>query len=179
MAPSSDPANGGLASMCQLEKSLLDLPETDTTLSDGALVSLGIRKAPQLDIDNPGALDGSPVFFQPLDDGPGFRQTVEDTEDEIDGYSICPYKDDHVDRLACATITLSWFDSLADAVYPKDHPKWLGTRQVVPYSDGVWQKADLHFHPAMARGTSSQATLARKWQTEKAAIAPTNRRLSG
>jgi hypothetical protein len=137
MIPFDDPENGGLASMRQLEKSLRDLPETVTTLSDEALISVGIRKAPQLDIDNPGALDDSPVFFQPVDDSPAFRQTVEDTADEIDCYSICPYKDDHVDRLACATITLSWYDSVADAVYPKDHPEWLGTRQVAPYSDRV------------------------------------------
>jgi hypothetical protein len=179
MIPINDPANSGLASMRRLEKSLRGLPETDTTLSDATLISLGIRKAPQLDIDNAGALDASPVFFQPLDGCPEFRQTVEDTWNELDCYSICPYKDDHVGRLACATIALSWYDSVTDAVYPKDQPKWLGRRQMVPYSSRVWQKADLPFHPAMAQGTSSQATLARKWQTEKAGTVPSDRRRSG
>lgn len=134
MAPSNHPATDGLARMRRLEKSLRELPESETTLSEQRLKTLKIQRAPQLNLDNPDALDGSPVFFQPLDDSAEFRKTFMDTVKEFGHYGICPYKKEHVDRLACATQTLSWFHSAARAVYPRDHPEWLGARQVVPCS---------------------------------------------
>ena len=128
MASSSYPAADGLARMRQLEKSLRELPEPETTLSDKRLKSLDIHKAPQLNIDNPDAPDDWPVFFQPLGDSQQFRNTLKEAEKEIRYYSICPYKKEHADRLTCATQTLSWFHSAARAVYPEDEPQWAGTR---------------------------------------------------
>jgi hypothetical protein len=136
-----------------LEKRLMELPHTDTTLADTKLESMGIRRTHRLNIDDPSAIDTWPIFFQPLQDSPDFQKAVAVTEGEVRLWSHCPNKLEHVDRLSCALQTTHWLAStVLEAVglhhlYPADALQWKGQRQIALRDAGLHlgQKANSMF----------------------------------
>jgi hypothetical protein len=115
--------------LVRLEKELMRLPESDRTLSDNRLKSMNIERAPQLDIDNSSAVHSHPVFFEPLPDSPELRRAVVGREQEVRGWSHCPHKNIHDDRLSCAVHTIHWLDGMLPAAeshspYPDGAPRW-------------------------------------------------------
>jgi hypothetical protein len=70
---------------------------------------MGIERAPQLDIDNPTAVDAHPVFFQPFPDTPDFRRAVAEQLREYceswgdhQWWYHCPDELLYTDRVSCA-----------------------------------------------------------------------------
>jgi hypothetical protein len=111
----------------KLEWAIIGLPETERTLSDDKLASLGLYRGPPLNIDNPSGGDRRPVFFQPLDDSPQCRQAVQDYEEESQcPYEFCPREKEHRSGVTCAIQTLDWVEAVADNVYPDSQPEWEG-----------------------------------------------------
>ena len=112
----------------------MELPHTDTTLADTKLESMGIRRTPRLNIDDPSAVDTWPVFFQPFQDSSDFGKAIAVTEGEVRLWSHCPNKLEHVDRLSCALQTTRWLaGTVFEAVtlhhlYPAGAPQWDGQR---------------------------------------------------
>ncbi|KAH6843077.1 hypothetical protein B0I37DRAFT_418200 [Chaetomium sp. MPI-CAGE-AT-0009] len=101
MDPPRFPKDSKFWEVLGLEKDLMGLPESDTTLKTGRLKSMGIERAPLLDIDNdkPVARGAHPVFFQPLPNGPEFRKALAASRRELDelgqNWSTCTRKLEH------------------------------------------------------------------------------------
>ena len=140
MASNRSTANQAFSHVFEIEKHLIEipltLPHTDkshTTISDQQLATLGIHRASRLDVDNHGAADAWPVFFQPLDESPTFKNAVEALADELN-WSLCPDVLEHTGRLSCALHAIHWFDSVAGDLaedsrfHPEDQPRWIGIR---------------------------------------------------
>ncbi|KAK4154372.1 hypothetical protein C8A00DRAFT_32889 [Chaetomidium leptoderma] len=117
MAPRRPPKSPLFWEVVKLEKELMELPDTDTSFTTNILKSMGIERAPQLDIDNPNAVDAYPVFFQPLADSRELGDAVAECLREGCCWSHCPDEASHIDRVTCATHAIGWiFDIGSSAV---------------------------------------------------------------
>ncbi|KAK4043152.1 hypothetical protein C8A01DRAFT_32794 [Parachaetomium inaequale] len=98
---------------------------------------MGIERAPQLDIDNPNAVDAHPVFFTPVPDTPDFRRAIaEQLREYCQGWGDdqpwdhCPDELQHIDRLSCACRVIDmlgyWGHHAISThdLHPADIPKW-------------------------------------------------------
>jgi hypothetical protein len=114
----------------RLEKELRELPHSEMTFSINKLKSMGIERAPPLDIDSPYAVDAYPVFFQPLADTPDFRNAVEKSIGEGREWSHCSDELPHFDRVSCAGHAIGWLDGthngavIVNNLYPRGAPQW-------------------------------------------------------
>ncbi|KAK3292779.1 uncharacterized protein B0H64DRAFT_237459 [Chaetomium fimeti] len=134
MPPQRFPKTSKFWEVHKLEQGLMGLGELSTTLSTSRLKSMGIERAPQLDIDNPDMVDAHPVFFQPFPDTPEFRESLaasrrERHENDYD-WSPCTHELSHIGRLDCAGHVINWLTGLAYGavhvhnLYPTDVPQW-------------------------------------------------------
>ena len=133
MAPQPFPKTSKFWAVNKLENELMNLPERDTTLSTSRLQHMEIERAPDLDIDNPDAVDAHPVFFQPLPDNPEFREALAASRRDLEmdrRWSPCTEELAHTGRLDCAGHVIRWLARLghgavrAHKLYPTNIPDW-------------------------------------------------------
>ncbi|KAH6640506.1 hypothetical protein F5144DRAFT_560673 [Chaetomium tenue] len=134
MAPPSFPKTSGFWRVDKLENDLMNLAESETTLSTSRLKNMNIERAPELNIDSPDAVDAHPVFFQPFPDNLEYREALAETrrdleENELE-WSTCTKGPSHVGQLDCACRIIHWLAGLRqgtfleDEFYPTDIPQW-------------------------------------------------------
>jgi hypothetical protein len=120
--------------LVKLEKNLMRLQGSHMVFSTTRLKSMGIERAPQLDIDNPNAVDADPDFFQPLANTPdlrhAFAETLRQWEERTPDWVHCPDELEHLDRLSCANHLSRWLSALRSSavrlfdLQPPDVPEW-------------------------------------------------------
>ena len=128
------PKPSGFWKVDKLENDLMNLAESETTLSTSRLKNMNIERAPELNIDSPNAADAHPVFFQPFPDNLEYREALAETrrdheENELE-WSTCTKEPSHVGQLNCTGRIIDWLAGLRqgpfleDEFYPTDIPQW-------------------------------------------------------
>jgi hypothetical protein len=114
----------------KLERDLMARPASSMTFAADELERMHIKKAPQLNIDDPNVADAFPVFFQPLADTPDLRNAFAASIDEGREWSHCPDELTHFDRVSCAGHAIGWLDGthtgavIIHNLYPRGAPQW-------------------------------------------------------
>lgn len=124
------PTDKTLSHLHRIEDRLLAL--TTETLSDGKLETLGIRRAAQLDVDDPDVEDACPLFFQPLEDTWELREALRDFDAEVGRREFCFDTDRHASSTDCSFWTGIGYEDLAVKVAEDSRfaqvPKWFKAR---------------------------------------------------
>lgn len=131
MSPQRFPKTSAFWRVTKIENELMGLPAADTTLPMNKLKSLGIERAPPLDIDNADAVDAYPVFFRPIPDTPEFEEAFAASRRDIYKWHRCNDERGDYGTLHCVSHLIGWLAGVAYRVahvhhlYPADAPQWL------------------------------------------------------
>ena len=137
MASRTSAGIGPLSRVSGLEKRLMKLVYTKTTLTDEELNGMGIHRGSQLNVDKPTSMDPGPVFFEPLPDSHEFQNAVEDSGKESGlEWSPCLDAQEHRGDLSCQMHAIQWFNGTRSEAIDLHHlylpgeTEWVRTRHV-------------------------------------------------
>jgi hypothetical protein len=152
------------------------------TFSTTVLNNMGIEREPQLDIDNPNAVDAYPVFFQPLAHTPYLSHAFMEAacqEGRTPDWGHCPYEVGHSGDTTCASLLSSRLSGLhfsAGCLFdlqPPDVPEWHIERYVffdtrfpphVPKTlDSIYLLTDISFERKLPEYSAVALHLRNRW----------------